>query len=575
MSKRDRRQFMADAAKVGAAAALTPALMTGCQSSSSDGGEDNFVASGDVSQSSVVLWAHPRAIGSVGFDVADDANFANIVATATEATTAENIPVKTTITGLTAGTQYWYRAIGPNGTGVGTFRTPANLGTFAGLRFGASGDARGEKAPFPALKNVPGRDLDFFLFIGDTIYADSPSPDLLSQQALTLDDYRTKHNENLSMRAGLNSQALVRASTAIFATIDDHEVTDNFSGGAHPSTDQRFTFTTESFINETELYNTGLQVFQEYHPLADEFWPTIGDPRTDGKRKLYRFRTFGSDAAVMVLDGRSFRDAPVPAVSSLSDPTAIQNFILSTFTPGRTMLGDIQFQTLIGDLVTAQLSGITWKFVVVPEPISNLTPLEAQDRFEGYAAERAMLLGAIQFGVQSAGVSHIDNVVFISADIHGTVVNNQTFLDQTLTRHDVVGCFEIVTGSIASGALGPRAIEQAFVGGALPAANYNGYLSLNSDNARDAFFDNFANTILAQTGDPLLGLDNQTSVNATLINGRYTRAHNYGWTEFEVDATTQVLTVTTYGILNYEQGMSVRATALNPEITQRFTVTPQ
>ena len=40
-----------------------------------------------------------------------------------------------------------------------------------GLRFGVAGDWRGELAPYPAISNVAGRNLDFFVEHGDTIYA--------------------------------------------------------------------------------------------------------------------------------------------------------------------------------------------------------------------------------------------------------------------------------------------------------------------------------------------------------------------------------------------------------------------
>jgi hypothetical protein len=52
------------------------------------------------------------------------------------------------------------------------------------------------------------------------------------------------------------------------------------------------------------------------------------------------------------------------------------------------MLGNPQLERLEADLLAAQDDGIVWKFVMVPEPIQNLGPVGAADRFEGYAAER-------------------------------------------------------------------------------------------------------------------------------------------------------------------------------------------
>lgn len=50
-------------------------------------------------------------------------------------------------------------------------------------------------------------------------------------------------------------------------------------------------------------------------PLRNEFYGETGDDRTAGERKLYRYNTYGSDAAVIVLDNRSFRDQPLAPAS--------------------------------------------------------------------------------------------------------------------------------------------------------------------------------------------------------------------------------------------------------------------
>jgi len=65
---------------------------------------------------------------------------------------------------------------------------------------------------------------------------------------------------------------------------------------------------------------TALQAFQEYNPLQDEFYGATGD-RTADERQLYRFNTYGSDAAVFYWT-LSFRDAELPPVSNPNDPPA-------------------------------------------------------------------------------------------------------------------------------------------------------------------------------------------------------------------------------------------------------------
>ena len=72
------------------------------------------------------------------------------------------------------------------------------------------------------------------------------------------------------------------------------------------------------------------------------------------------------------------------------------------------------------DLLAADANGITWKFVTIPEPIQNFGTLNAEDRFEGYAAERNEIL-------QFIDENDINNVVFMAGDFHGTIVNNLTY----------------------------------------------------------------------------------------------------------------------------------------------------
>ena len=96
-------------------------------------------------------------------------------------------------------------------------RTPGEPGTFRGLRFGVSGDWRGELSPYPALQNAAERDLDFFVELGDTIYADYPSPAVPADQARTLAEFRAKHSEVYSARFGLNAWAELRSSTPVWA----------------------------------------------------------------------------------------------------------------------------------------------------------------------------------------------------------------------------------------------------------------------------------------------------------------------------------------------------------------------
>lgn len=480
---------------------------------------------------------------------------------------------------MSADTTYYYRVTDSVGSqATGQFKTAAALGNTTGLRFGVSGDWRGELLPYPAVKNASQRNLDFFVAMGDTIYGDVASPaNNFQQQAQSLSDYQNKHAEVYSAKGGLNGLADLRQSTAVFATIDDHEVTNDFAGGADVSTDTRFNANPAgTLINDSTLYNNGMQAFQEYNPVRNETYGATGDARTAGEIKLYRNQTFGSDAALMVLDARSFRDTELADANPLN-PASVGGFLASSFDPSRTMLGKQQVADLKADLLAAEQNDVTWKFIAVPEPIQNLGVVGAADRFEGFAAERTEILKFIDD-------NKIDNVVFLSADIHGTLVNNLTYQLTPLSQQLATNAFEITTGSVAYDApFGPTVAELATAVGLLTPAQKAFYDSLPSIAAKDSFIESVTNGALTPLGYDPLGLDANLAnadgkIQAELLHGDYVATHTFGWSEFEIDQVTQQLLVTTYGINPYDTGdIANDLTGIisrTPQIVSQFRITP-
>ncbi|MFM8330577.1 MAG: alkaline phosphatase D family protein [Candidatus Methylumidiphilus sp.] len=540
----------------------------------------NGVAAGDVSQTSAVLWGRSDTVGNLTFQYAADSGFSSILGSSTQTVADPLAPAKWGVSGLTAGARYYYRVTDSAGaSAVGTFKTPAALGATTGLRFGVSGDWRGELLPYPAVQNADARNLDFFVNMGDSIYGDVASPaNNFQQQAQTLAEYRNKHAEVYSAKGGLNGLADLRQSTALFATIDDHEVTNDFAGGADVSTDAHFNADPAGTrINDSTLYNNGLQAFQDYNPTRADTYGATGDARTAGETKLYRNQNFGSDAALMVLDARSFRDQELPAANPAS-PASVGAYLASAFDPSRTMLGRAQVDELKADLLAAQQNSVTWKFVMVPEPIQNLGVLGASDRFEGYAAERSEILKFIDD-------NGIVNVVFVTADIHGTLVNNLTYQDSAFGAQKATGAFEISTGSVAYDApFGPTVAQLAVSTGLLTPEQKAFYDSLPTAAAKDSFIKSVTNGALTPLGYDPLGLDNNLpaangKIQAQLLQGDYLATHVYGWTEFEIDPLTQQLLVTTFGIAPYTAadvaGDLAGIAGRTPQIVSQFLVTPQ
>jgi phosphodiesterase/alkaline phosphatase D-like protein len=510
----------------------------------------NGIASGDIGQTSAVLWARCDTLGALTFQVATDAAFGNIVQSFTTTVGDAAVPVKQAITGLSAGTRYYYRVSDAGSAALdGTFATVAGSGVRSALRFGVTGEWRGELAPYPAINNAPARNLDFMVKLGDTIYAERYSGPQVGQVAATLTEYRARHDEVLTTRQGPNSWANLRRVTPIYAQIDDHEVINDFSGGAPVGS---------GFYNDTQRYRDGLQAFREYMPIRNLYYAGTGSARFDGKPDLYRVQNFGSTASLFITDARSFRDVPFTTPAQIWDPT-------------RTMLVSAQLQRLKDDLLAAEQAGITWKFVMVPEPIQNLGPVGAGDRFEGYAAKRNALLSYVH-------ANGIDNVVFVAADIHGTLVNNLTYQTNPAGAQISTRAWEVTTGAVAFDApFGPTVVELAAGLGLLTPAQVAFYETL-PPMGKDQFLKSLLNSQLASFGYSPIGLEDSSIPFAGLAASDYSIAtHTYGWTEFEIDPQTQVLRVTTYGIPGYTyeqiQAMDPAAiAALAPVVVSQYEV---
>jgi alkaline phosphatase D len=570
-----RRDFL-KTLSAGMAAALTirslpdyPARATATASTAYADTMPNGVASGDTTQTSTVLWTRSTARGTVTFEVfAADV----IHSTHTAEVTDETIPVKVFVDGLVPDTEYTYRVTDAAGnTLTGRFHTPAELGTNPALRFGVSGDWRGELRPYVVLSNVAQRNLDFFMLHGDTIYADVPSRDFNARQARTLTEFRIKHNEVTSPYLNLNFWAEVRASTSVFATIDDHELTNDFAGGAHPQSNRFTAPYPEPMINQTVMYNAAMQAFHEYNPMRVETYTGTNDPRMEGRPKLYRYTTYGSTAAVIVLDARSFRDVQIPGIDSL-DLAALDTFTNALFTPGRTMLGRAQVEALKRDLLAAHEAGIRWKFVMMPEPVQQMGWFNGEDRWEGYAPERTEVL---QF-IEDRGIR---NVVFVAADVHSTFVNNLTYQLEPTGELFSTHAWEISTGPIAYyPPTGAAIIENAANFGLVSQSALDSYRQMSIPEKDELMRDLFNFYVLRLQGLQEIGLDGEI-VKAELLQGAYASGHTFGWTEFDIEAETGILTVTVYGVPPYDRAMINRNpdSILNavPEIISQFRVTPQ
>jgi hypothetical protein len=198
--------------------------------------------------------------------------------------------------------------------------------------------------------------------------------------------------------------------------------------------------------------------------------------------------------------------------------------------------------------------------------------LAAEDRWEGYAAERAFLLSQIV-------ALGIKNVVFVTADFHGTIVNDITVPNPSNpTQQLFTGAFEIITGSVAySAPAGPTFAQLGLATGAITAQQYAFYLSLPNP-GKDGFIRSVLDGVISGYGYSPTGIQDP-SISATFTVGGPVAAHHYGWTEFDIDPQSKGLTLTTYGVDWYtpqEAAANPQAIIARPiAIRQQIVVTPR
>jgi phosphodiesterase/alkaline phosphatase D-like protein len=142
------------------------------------------VAAGDPSAGDVILWTRAENGGApieLKAQIATDPTFANIVETRTGATSgAADFTVKFAATDLASNTHYFYRFVAPDGgaSATGQLTTAPAPNEKVEVRFAFSGDADGRFRPYPAIGSIADHKLNYFVFIGDTMYetADLGSP---------------------------------------------------------------------------------------------------------------------------------------------------------------------------------------------------------------------------------------------------------------------------------------------------------------------------------------------------------------------------------------------------------------
>jgi len=376
--------------------------------------DELLVASGDVTATSAVIWVRGAQPGAVAVEIAPETapadNATRRVSLSVSA--ADDLTGKTLVSELSPATRYRYRVSQDGASAAGEFVTAPDPTEPARVRFIWSGDlggggfcrpVNGGYTIFPAMRRYPA---DFFLFVGDTAYADVPCdrPDTVpgaNFRASTLPQFRARHLYN---RRDAGLQALLRG-LSVYAIWDDHEVRNDFAGTTHP------------------LMPVGRQAFLDYWPIAS--------PAEEPGRLYRRFR-WGRLLELFILDTRQYRSD-----NALPDG------------PGKTMLGAAQRRWLV-DGVTS--STATWKVVVSSVTLGMATG--RPERRDGWSA--ANILGFPQDGagfaterdaiLRAFRTRAVRNLIFVAADVHhAELIRHHPHLDWSFHEF-IAGPLSATTG---------------------------------------------------------------------------------------------------------------------------------
>jgi phosphodiesterase/alkaline phosphatase D-like protein/arylsulfatase A-like enzyme len=414
------------------------------------------VAAGDATSNDAILWTRTYDPVTKKGDntnliaqVSTDSNFTTIAFTYKVAARTDGLDhdgtAKVDATGLQSGTKYYYRFQTEAGdfSNVGTFKTAPDPTKQTAVRFGFSGDADGLMRPYSSTQNFAKLNLDFFGFLGDTIYetASTGSPAAITTdnanltQSQLLIDYHRKYLENIQPvnPNGFSSLETLFTSQGNYTLLDNHELGNkqiinggaplalaNKSGnGSSVTTDD--VNTTGTFVNDSASFKTLVQAYSDYQPIKEKIISAPNDPRTDGTQQLYTSQQWSENVLYISTDTRSYRDVRLKTAAGADDTGARAS------NPDRTLLGKTQLAWLKQTLLDAQKNGTVWKFVAVSDPIDQIGAIGSgadggKSWIGGYRAERNDLLKFI-------ADNGIKNVVFLSTDDHQNRINELTYWD--------------------------------------------------------------------------------------------------------------------------------------------------
>ena len=393
------------------------------------------VTAGEVTSSSAILWTRAARSGRVTLQVARDRRFTRALkAFRLRASKRSDLTVQRRVKRLKASRHYYFRFVqGRRRSKRGTFKTAPRPSADRTVEFAFTGDTdatalKGQRRAywnnFDVFRRMRAERNDFNIHLGDTIYSDSEVPGRQNPVALTRRAKWEKYKTNLGQRKLRD----LRGSAAFYSHWDDHEFVNDFARGENEFSSAK--------VNGQTAYRAGVAAFRDYAPVSYT--------SRDG---LYRSRRWGKNLELFFLDERSFRSPKADANGRCDNPPGSGNADLAPTAPqatrnvfglvvpqlrnpappacvaairdpNRTFLGRRQLNRF---LAAIRRSDARFKVIINELPIQQFYALP-YDRWEGYEAERQTVLRALSGTVK--------NVVFLTTDVHATLVNDARF--QTL-----------------------------------------------------------------------------------------------------------------------------------------------
>lgn len=385
------------------------------------------VAVGDVTPTGAVVWG--RCDRATTLHVAIDGVDEGL---GTAVSAARDYTGRIALAPLRPDTTYTYRAwcgADPAGAATGGFRTPPDASAARAVRFAWGGDLGGQNVcrdrrhGYPIFADIARRRPDFFVGVGDMIYADDvcfPLGRYGNRQlagplpAKTVQGYWAHWRYN---RADPSFQRLL-AAVPYFPVWDDHEIRDD----AGPHNDASW------LAPGGHLLPVALQAFLDYQPLLPA-----------APAQLHRSVRWGRHLELFLLDTRQHRD-------SRTAP--------DTAAAGKSMLGHEQIAWLEAAIAA---SDATWKVLVAGVPLSIPTGAPAaRDGFAdggdgtGYEREALRIFRALH----AAG----GRTLWLATDVHfATGFAYRPFPDDpSWTSH------EVISGPLNAGIFPKVAVDETF-----------------------------------------------------------------------------------------------------------------